>query len=134
MTLHRTLAAVAIILGTLALFARDPIATPQKVGAEQLATWIKDRKPGLRVVDLRSKEEFAFYHIPTSQHVASLAPANDADTIVFVSDGDKVQIPQTRGHVYVLHGGFDAWREQVMHPRKPTAISRYFGGERRGGC
>ncbi len=134
---RRALALAALTLGVLAPFAGSPYARPKAVSASELAGWIKTRKPGLRVVDLRSQTEFASYHIPGAQHAAleSLS-VGDHDTVVLVADGATIE--QARqllgGRVYVLSGGFEAWRNEVMNPKKPTEMTRYFGGVRRGGC
>lgn len=135
--LRRAMAIAALIFGGLALFAGSPYQKPKDVSATELATWVKDRKPGLRVVDLRPKAEFVDYHIPGAEH-ATLETLNvrDGETVVVVADAASAvraaNVIGRRG--FILRGGFDAWREEIANPKKPTPISRYFGGVRRGGC
>ena len=121
------LAAIALTLGALAPFAGSPYRQ-KEVSAVELAYWIKDRKPGLRVIDLRSQQEFDRVHVPTSIRASAIAPRAD-ETIVVVSNDD---VKADHPNVYVLRGGIAAWTSEVA--RRNTAIGRYFGGVRRGGC
>lgn len=131
--IRRTLASLAIVGGALAPFAGSPYL-PQTVDALQLASWIKDRKPGLRMIDPRPLPEFNAYHIPGSQHVdaadVATMPIDPGETVVLITDA-------------IL----DAWRDQVMNPtlapnaspearaafERTAALSRYFGGVPRVG-
>ena len=139
--MKRTFAAVAIILGGLAAFAGNPYLRPKEIDTVHLAQWIKDRKPGLRIVDLRSRAEFDAAHIPTSVWASApvwpRASARDVpaeagahpETVVITDDASMVP-----SGACVLRGGVDAWRKQVLSSKKPTEVTRYFGGVRRGGC
>src|SRR5688500_11152717 len=40
------------------------------IDAIDLAEWIRDRKPGLRVIDVRDRADYEQYHIPQAQRVA----------------------------------------------------------------
>jgi rhodanese-related sulfurtransferase len=122
------------------------------VTALELAQWIRDRKPGLRVLDVRSDSEFTAYHIPSAERMpitalASLAPSGD-ETLVLYSEGGAHAaqgwvLLRANGHrnVYFLRGGLLDWMEDVMSPMLPTdtsrarvaALSRYFGGVPRTG-
>jgi rhodanese-related sulfurtransferase len=122
------------------------------VTALELAQWIRDRKPGLRVLDVRSDSEFAAYHIPSAERMplaalASLAPASD-ETLVLYSEGGAHAaqgwvLLRANGHrnVYFLRGGLLDWMDDVMSPVLPAdttrgrvaALSRYFGGVPRAG-
>ena len=119
--MKRTLAAIALILGGLAAFAGSPYPRPKEVSAAELVQWIKEHKPGLQIVDMRSKAEFDEFHVPGS--VWMRASARDVRTTVIVTNDPSTVPPNT----CVLHGGVDAWR-------KTPAVTRYFGGVRRGGC
>jgi rhodanese-related sulfurtransferase len=128
------------------------------VTAIELAGWIKSRRPGLRVVDVRSKEEFDDYHVPMAERVPidSLSAVHFApnETIVLYSNGGSRAAQgwvflRALGYdrVYFLRGGVDEWLEQVMNPTLRTnapakdsmsfvgvsALSRYFGGTPRTG-
>jgi hypothetical protein len=72
---RRVLAAAAAILGVLALFAGKPAAI-QSVSPVELAEWIRDRKPNLRIVDVRSDAEFDEYHLPRAKRLRP--PRRDA--------------------------------------------------------
>ena len=121
------LAAIALTLGALAPFAGSPYKQ-KEVSAVDLAFWIRDRKPGLRVIDLRSQQEFDAAHVPTSIRATAIRPAEN-ETIVVVAGND---VRFDHPHVYVLRGGIAAWTSEVA--KRNSAIGRYFGGVRRGGC
>lgn len=118
------------------------------VTAIELAQWIKDRKPGLRVLDLRTPEEFDEYHVPGArkmplEELVSKRFAPD-ETIVLVSGGGAHAaqgwvLLRASGHerVYFLRGGIGEWVDDVMNPVGASpdvaALSRYFGGVPRDG-
>ncbi|MDQ6636051.1 MAG: rhodanese-like domain-containing protein [Gemmatimonadota bacterium] len=119
------------------------------VTAIELAQWIKDRKPGLRVLDVRSDSEFTDFHIPTAQRfplesLTTLTPASD-ETLVLYSEGGAHAAQAWvllralgHDHVYFLRGGLLDWMDDVINPTLPSipdsastraaALSRYFGG------
>ena len=172
-TIARGLGVVAAILGFCAVFAGSPYASEharinvnalsKAVGGEddhvaaiELAGWIKNRRTGLRIVDVRSAEAFDAYHLPMAERVSidSLASAGFAhnDTIVLYSDGGAHAAQgwvflRAMGYdkVYFLRGGVYEWLDDVMNPAlrvgatpkdsatfaDVAAISRYFGGEPR---
>ena len=123
------------------------------VTALELAQWIRERKPGLRVIDIRSETEFDAYHIPSAERMplatlATLKPA-DGETLVLYSEGGAHAaqgwvLLRSAGHhqVFFLRGGLLDWMEDVMSPSLPTdtsrariaALSRYFGGVPRAGA
>ncbi|MBI1809149.1 MAG: rhodanese-like domain-containing protein [Gemmatimonadetes bacterium] len=169
------LAVAAGILGVLAPFAGSPYLSAHArvdvdelsrivqreedhVAPLELARWIKDRREGLRVVDLRSDSEFVEYHLPTAERVPvdSLAHASfrRGDVIVLYSEGGghaaqgwvflrAIGYP----HVYVLRDGLYGWLDDVMNASVPenatpaqraafeqaAELSRYFGGQPSGG-
>ena len=160
----------ALGLGILAAFARTPDfnantrvdvrslartveSEDDHVTALELAQWIKDRRPGLRVVDVRSPAEFNAYHVPTAEQidVAHLVdtPFRIDETIVLYSEGGAHAAQgwvflRALGypHVYFLRGGLYEWLDDVINPTisaNPTdsaraawatvaSVSRYFGG------
>jgi len=169
-SIRRVLAGGAALGGALALFAGSPyrarhatldiervaaaIAREEDhVTALELAAWIKDRKPGLRVVDLRDAAAFDVYHLPRAERIAleSLAstPFRATDTVVLVSDGGAHAaqawvLLQALGlrRVTFLRGGLNEWIDTVLNPtigadaapgplaafRRVSELSRYFGG------
>jgi len=137
--MRKVLAVVAVVLGALALFSSSPHRVT-KVTPVELAEWIRDRKPELRVIDTRPEAEFDEYHLPRAERVASLASATfkPSETIVLVS-GDAKGIDRD---VYILRGGVRGWVDEVMNPtiaenaspaaraayQRASVVSRYFGG------
>jgi rhodanese-related sulfurtransferase len=160
----------ALALGILAAFARTPDfnantrvdvrslarnveSEEDHVTALELAQWIKDRRPGLRVVDVRSPAEFDAYHVPTAERIdiGQLidTPFRLDETIVLYSEGGAHAAQgwvflRALGlrHVYFLRGGLYEWLDDVINPTisaNPTdsaraawatiaSVSRYFGG------
>lgn len=123
------------------------------VTAVELAKWIRDRKPHLRVVDVRDSADFDSYHIPTAERipldrlVATRFAPNE--TVVLYSGGGAHAAQgwvflRALGntHVYFLRGGIDEWLDEVINPQFPrsatqserveidsiSALSRYFDG------
>jgi rhodanese-related sulfurtransferase len=133
--------------------ARAVAEQEDHVSAVELAAWLRARRPGLRVIDLRTADEFAAYHIPGAEHVpleqlASVRFAAD-DTIVLYSEmgvhgGQGWVFLRALGHRHVvfLRNGLHEWLEDVMSPTiaadAPAAaqaefdrvaeLSRWFGG------
>jgi rhodanese-related sulfurtransferase len=145
---RRILAAVAALLGVLALFAGSPYrARPVvDVTAVELAEWLRDRKPDLRIIDVRTEEQFDAYHLPRAERmdVDSLAatPFKPEETIVLVSGDERAAQAFGNRQVYVLRGGLHEWIDDVMNPtiaadaspaaraafQRASVVSRYFGG------
>lgn len=128
------------------------------VTALELAEWIRDRRPGLRVVDIRSSGEFEALHIPTAERIPltdlAKTPFRRDETIVLYSEGGAHAgqgwvFLRALGYtqVYFLRGGLREWLDDVMSPTFPIAaddsgrkiiahnsdLSRYFGGSPRVG-
>ena len=147
------LALLALVAGTLAAIAggTDPAPAADEVSAVDLAQWIRDRRPGLLVVDARAAEAFDRDRLPGAQLLADVdADAiGSADTIVVYADtrADAGALRQLSNapRVLRLNGGIAAWNEDVLFPvlradaseraqRDFTAralLSRYFGGSPR---
>ncbi len=145
--IRRLLACAAALLGVAALFAGSPYRARRavaEVSPIELAEWIRDRKPELRVIDPRPATEFDDYHLPRAENVVSPASAafKPTETIVLVA-GDGQGIDH---QVYVLRGGIRGWIDEVMSPtitanaspaanrayQRASIVSRYFGGVPRG--
>ncbi|MBP2160342.1 MULTISPECIES: rhodanese-like domain-containing protein [Asticcacaulis] len=124
------------------------------VPAPRLAAWIRDRKPGLRVIDVRLAKDFAAYAIPTAENIplerlveTTFAPH---ETLVLYSDGGAhaaqawilLQALGVHNAVFIP-GGLADWDEEVLSPmlspdaddaqkaafRATSELSRYFGGQ-----
>jgi rhodanese-related sulfurtransferase len=112
---------------------------PTQITAVELAEWIRDRKPNLRIIDTRPEAAFDEYHLPRAERADSLAAAQfkSNETVVLVS-GAAV----TNRDVYILRGGVKGWIDEVMNPTitadappsaraaydRASIVSRYFGG------
>ena len=172
LTLNQKLAAAAVVLGAVALFAApypgskvtlDARELALVVGTEadhvearELAAWIIESRPDYRLVDLRTEAEFAQYHIPTAlsipMSVLTDAGLGRQEKIVLYSEGgihsaQAWMLLKAQGYksVYMLKGGLDEWRDQVVFPvvsDDPTPVQRarderlksmstFFGGQPR---
>jgi rhodanese-related sulfurtransferase len=120
------------------------------VTAVELAKWIRDGV-ALRVLDIRSEQEFDELHIPGAARVplAEIArmTLDSSATYVLYSEGGTHAaqgwfLLRARGleNVYFLRGGLYEWLEQVMSPRVPAsmpqverdsirALTMWFGGK-----
>lgn len=123
------------------------------VTAVELAEWIKERRSGLRVVDVRTQEEYEAFHVPTAERIAidslTTSTLRPTDVIVLYSEGGAHAAQawvflRALGYekVYFLRGGLYEWLEQIMSPTladnaspkdsaefaRTSTISRYFGG------
>jgi rhodanese-related sulfurtransferase len=164
---HRALAAVALVLGLAAAVADRPAGAAidvealarevaeerDHVDALELARWLRDRRDGIRVVDLRSDEEFEEMRIPGAERMSldSLVrhPWRADETVVLYSEGGTHAaqgwfLLRARGvsHVVFLKGGLYDWITQVVEAKiaRPTTadgraradsiaeLSRWFGG------
>ena len=169
------LLAAAIALGGAAPFAGSPLAArharldvprlasivqreEDHVTALELAGWIRERRDGLRIIDVRSAEEFAEYHLPTAERApldsVIAIPFRAGETIVLYSEGGAHAaqawvLLRALGYerVYFLRGGLGEWLDDVMNPTlgdgasveeraafaRTAEVSRYFGGQPRIG-
>lgn len=132
--IRRVLASLALILALGAAFAGAPRAIDVDALAKQIAReedhvtaaeleqWIKDRKPGLRIVNVGRASEMESL---TRSHFAK------DETIVLVSEGGAHAaqawvLLRAMGYqnVYFLRGGLAEWKAE-------KEMSRYYA---RGGC
>lgn len=170
LTPMRALAAAASLLAVAASLAGSPYAQHRAsvdvtalaaavareedhVTALELAQWIKERRSGLRVVDVRTAEEYEAYHVPSAERIdleaLASTPFRASDIIVLYSEGGAHAAQawvflRALGYrrVYFLRGGLFEWLEQVMNPTlsadatpaareqfaRASVLSRYFGG------
>jgi rhodanese-related sulfurtransferase len=171
-TLRRALAAIAIALGALAM-AGNPVrghrvtidtqelativsGRVDHVTPAELADWIVRGASDYRLVDLRDPPEFAQYHIPTAENVP-VAQLPDYgmrrnEKVVLYSEGgihsaQAWMLLRAQGctGVYILFGGLEAWKDEVVFPVAPAnpspeeaarferaaQLARFFGGRPR---
>jgi rhodanese-related sulfurtransferase len=124
----------------------------------ELADWIIRGKADYRLIDLRSTQEYADYHIPGAENV-ELASLMDYgllrnEKVILYSDGGihSAQawfLLKTAGYrgAYILLGGLEGWKDDVLFPQPPVSpspeelvafersreVSRFFGGTPRTG-
>jgi rhodanese-related sulfurtransferase len=123
------------------------------VTAVQLATWIRERRPRLRVIDVRSAPEFRAYHIPGAERI----PLEDLAAARLSTDETIVLYSEAGAHgaqawvflralglrrVFFLRAGLHEWLDDVMSPTlaadapadaqvafdRVAELSRWFGG------
>jgi uncharacterized membrane protein YedE/YeeE len=135
------LAALSLALLFGVVSARPAPPAPARLDALALATMIKERRPGVRVIDVRARLDSGTYMIPGAERLPAgggpdlhLAPG---EQVVIYGDGDAgtargVPLLRAAGapDVMVLSGGMTAWEEEVMSPEAPliasdTALARY---------
>jgi len=169
------LALLAFVLGLLAIAAGNPYGggtvgvnaeaiaaaagkASDQVAVGELADWIIEQRTDYRLIDVRSPEAYAEYHIPTAENVPLTDlpdyPLARNEKIVIYSDGGT-QAAQAwfllRAERYdgahILKDGLEAWKNDVLFPalpEQPTAdqmalvrraqeVSAFFGGKPRTG-
>lgn len=164
MSVNRVLAVLAVALGVLAPLAGSPFRggpDPDGAGrvrAVELATWIRDMEPGLRVLDLRDSASYAAMHIPLAERVPwdslDVLRADTAHAVVVYADNAAQAATawrrlRDRGYTraHYLAGGVGEWLRDIINPmiapdasaeqreafRKLADLSHYFGGVPRVG-
>lgn len=173
MSATRRLGLGALALGLAAPFAGSPYRSARgrldveaiaraidegadHVGARTLARWIRERRPGLRVIDVRPADAFGEDAIPTAENLpldrlvrSSFAP--DQTVVLYSQEGAHAGqawvLLRALGVANVLFvpGGLADWWDEVLSPAVPAslspaereeiaALSRYFGGSPRIGA
>lgn len=172
LTLNQGLAVLALALGTLAL-ASQPHRGPfvkldarelslvvdnavDHVTPAELAAWIVEGRADYRLIDIRTDTEFSAYHIPTAENVPLSGlteyPLLRTEKIVLYSEGgihsaQAWMLLRAQGYdgVYMLFGGLDAWKDEVLFPtltadadpqqraqfERAAAMAGFFGGQPR---
>ena len=161
--IHLALAGTALVLGALAaasgeVSSREAERHPDEVTALELARWIRDARPGLRVIDLRNAESFEAFSIPGADRMSSddLVRARWEPNATVVVYADSALAAQ-RAHetlrtagvrdAWVLNGGVGEWVNTIASPvlpanptpeeaaasREIAEMSRWFGGVPRVG-
>ena len=156
---HQGLFVAALVLGAAALLVDSPKSSDgdSQLKAVTLAQWLRDRRPGLHIADLRPVAAFREYHLPqakrlTAAEVLDLAAADTSVTIVVydAGDGQAARVARDasgagRGRVVYLADGVDEWHRDVLTPilrfgasdeeqadfERAAELSRYFGGQAR---
>ena len=143
LTLTQKLAAAALALGAVALFASPYPGTKVTLDAKELAlivgteadhdeatelaAWIIESRADYRLIDLRTRAEFEQYHIPTAvnipMNVLTEAGLGRQEKLVLYSEGgihaaQAWMLLRAQGYrsAYMLKGGLDEWKDQVVFP------------------
>jgi hypothetical protein len=146
LSFNQKLGALALALGSLAVFANVAPGHTVTVDAREiltgverqedhvtpgeLAAWIIEGRTDYRLVDIRDEKAFAEYHVPTAENVPLATVADGAlgrtERIVLYGDGgihaaQAWMVLKGRGytHVYTLREGLDAWKDEVLFPAVP---------------
>ena len=169
-SVNTALAIVAMTLATLALVAGSPyektsppeqpsllaMLMPEREARLEVTTvaaWIRDRKPGLRIIDLRSAENFEVFHIPTATHtplqaLASFDFSTEGVTVLYGANQEQtlrgVVLLKALGieSVHYLEDGVGLWLKQIINPtlyqnpsneerlqfQLESEVAAYFGG------
>jgi rhodanese-related sulfurtransferase len=145
-TVNRALAAVALVLGALALFGNPFGGSTVTIDTEELA-WIVDNEvdhvtvyeladriitgaTDYRLIDLRDPHEYADYHIPSAENVSIAElpsyPLLRNEQIILYSGGGIHSAQawfllkaKRYPSAYMLLGGLDAWTDYVLYPELP---------------
>lgn len=145
LSLNTRLAAIALILGFIGVFAGSPYKGSRTsvdakelglivdnevdhVKVEELADWIIQGKADFRLLDLRTEKEYNEYHIPNSENVMTSQletyPLLRNEKIVLYSDGGihSAQawfLLRANGYkgVYILLGGLEEWNDKILFPK-----------------
>ena len=153
-TIARTLfVLLALIAGSLAAIARSPEPSPaaDEITAVALAEWIRDRQPGLAVLDTRVAGAMTRDRVPGARSAIGFdfGALSAGDTVVVYAEKDVDEETaerlrqQLRSRTLLrLHGGVEAWNDEVLFPvvradasrgqqrafATRAQLSRYFGG------
>jgi hypothetical protein len=168
---NKKLGMLALALGMIALFAGSPyggsfinvnekelalstVNNSDKISVTELADWIIQGKQDFELVDLRPPEKYNEYAIPNAQCIPLVQlPESDLlrnQKIIFYSDDDVAAsqawfMLKSKGYkgVYILDGGLNTWKENILFPKAPISgskddlaqfekmkeVSKYFGGQ-----
>lgn len=111
----------------------------QFITTDQVARMVIEKDPSLRLIDLRTKDEYDKYHLPGALNIpiSEILSAENEDIIhqgtymnVFYSNGTTManeawMLTRQLGYVnnYVMQGGLNYWAETILSPEKPAETS-----------
>jgi rhodanese-related sulfurtransferase len=124
---------------TAAQLLSEANARTQYVTPEVIADMIVKKDPSLRLIDVRSQEEFEKYSLPGAINIPAPDLLSDkySDILnqdvkmnVFYSNGSLVaneawMVTRQLGYSnnFVLEGGLNYWFDAILNPQKPSATS-----------
>lgn len=111
----------------------------QFISPDEVAAFLVEDNPVIRLIDIRSPEEFQAFHLPGAVNLPMTDLLNsdyryliDQDLLlnVFYSNGsvkanEAWMITRQLGYRnnYVLEGGLNYWAEVIMNPERPASTS-----------
>lgn len=134
--------------------AQDIARGTDHIAPVELADRLVAGRNELKVIDLRSADEFGRYHLPGAENVpmVSLAttPWDPTESfLLYAENGEHAAQAWTYlkarrvPRVYTLTGGIDAWQRDVLFPQigglkpedeaKRREVAKFFGGSAQGG-
>jgi rhodanese-related sulfurtransferase len=124
---------------TAAQLLSEANARTQYLTPEVVADMIVKKDPSLRLIDVRSQEEFEKYSLPGAINIPASDLLSDKYTDilnqdvkmnVFYSNGSLVaneawMITRQLGYTnnFVLEGGLNYWFDAILNPQKPASTS-----------
>jgi sulfur-carrier protein adenylyltransferase/sulfurtransferase len=109
------------------------------ISPEDLAHWIITKDPSIQIIDVRSPDEFATYHLTNAFNIPIADILND-DYVDILDQGVKMNVFYSNGTMYshqawmvlrqlgyennyVLQGGLNYWFESILSPKAPSIYS-----------
>lgn len=107
----------------------------QFVSPETVADMLVNKDPSLRLIDVRSQEEFEKFSLPGAVNIPATDLLSDQYTDI-LNQGVKMNVFYSNGTIaaneawmitrqlgysnnYVLEGGLNYWFDSIMNPQKP---------------
>jgi len=138
LSLSQRLATIAFILAFFGLLfsfvspdgMKNVNKKPKYISVVSLAEMVKNRED-IQIIDLREKELFDEFHIPTAEHIPLESLLNEpsilGDTLVFYSGDDLlsrqlwIRLPNSlKERSYIVYGGIHDWYERLLYPELPA--------------
>lgn len=107
------------------------------ISADEVASWIIDRRPDMMIIDIREAAEYDKYHLEGAINIPmkdlfkeeSLNLISDEIDVILYSNSSTnaaqawLLLYQTGVHTYVLQGGMNYWAEAIMNPEPPSDLA-----------
>ncbi|MBC8193459.1 MAG: rhodanese-like domain-containing protein [Candidatus Marinimicrobia bacterium] len=111
----------------------------EMVTADEVAHWVISKDPSLRLIDVRTPDEFQKYHLEGAINIPISAILKD-EYRDYVDQGIKMNVLYSNGTVashqawmilrqlgfvnnYVMQGGLNYWFDTIMNPQEPASTS-----------
>ncbi len=155
MNTRRIAVSIMILLGLVIAMVPENTTKPYKLTAEQmlnavnagtelvhpdyLADWLINKDPGIRLVDVRTPDDYAKFHLDDALNIPLADVLNPRYQDVW-DQGVKFNVLYSNGNtsaqeawmilsqlgyqnIGVLTGGLNYWTEVIMNPQKPAVTS-----------